>query len=85
VVNEPFKDGWKGRNKSALSRTGSVEIEKSTVQAGSHNAVSSGGGGSGLSAMELAAAAARAQILSASPATDVKFCGVDDPTCEACQ
>jgi ribonucleoside-diphosphate reductase alpha chain len=21
----------------------------------------------------------------ATPATDIKFCGVDDPTCEACQ
>jgi ribonucleoside-diphosphate reductase alpha chain len=35
--------------------------------------------------MEVAAAAARAQMLSSTPATDVKFCGVDDPTCEACQ
>jgi ribonucleoside-diphosphate reductase alpha chain len=51
------------------------------------NAVSSvqeTGGGAALSALELAAAAARAQ-LAASPATDVKFCGVDDPTCESCQ
>ena len=38
-----------------------------------------------LSAMEAAAAAARAQIDAATPATDIKFCGVDDPTCEACQ
>jgi ribonucleoside-diphosphate reductase alpha chain len=29
--------------------------------------------------------AAQAQQLSAVAATDVKFCGVDDPTCEACQ
>jgi ribonucleoside-diphosphate reductase alpha chain len=43
-----------------------------------------------MSALEAAAAAARAQIEAASapsatPATDIKFCGVDDPTCEACQ
>ena len=31
-----------------------------------------------------AAAAAQAQM-AAIPATDIKFCGVDDPTCEACQ
>jgi ribonucleoside-diphosphate reductase alpha chain len=37
-----------------------------------------------MSALDKAAAAAREQ-LAASPATDVKFCGVDDPTCEACQ
>ena len=36
-------------------------------------------------AIEEPAAAARAQMLSDTPATDVKFCGVDDPTCEACQ
>jgi ribonucleoside-diphosphate reductase alpha chain len=40
--------------------------------------------------MEAPAPAARAQIEAASaptatPATDIKFCGVDDPTCEACQ
>ena len=33
---------------------------------------------------EKAAAAAREQM-SALPATDIKFCGVDDPTCESCQ
>jgi ribonucleoside-diphosphate reductase alpha chain len=37
-----------------------------------------------MSALDAAAAAAQAQ-LSATPATDIKFCGVDDPTCEACQ
>jgi ribonucleoside-diphosphate reductase alpha chain len=34
--------------------------------------------------MEAAAAAAAAQA-AALPATDVKFCAIDDPTCEACQ
>jgi len=37
-----------------------------------------------MSALDAAAAAARAQM-DAVPATDIKFCGVDDPTCEACQ
>ena len=42
---------------------------------------------SNLSALEIAAAQARAQQieLSDSPATDIRFCGVDDPTCESCQ
>jgi ribonucleoside-diphosphate reductase alpha chain len=55
----------------------------STVTKSRHNAVSSSAG----SAMDAAAAQARAQLdqLSAGPSTDVKFCGVDDPTCEACQ
>ena len=26
-----------------------------------------------------------AMSIAATPATDIKFCGVDDPTCEACQ
>jgi ribonucleoside-diphosphate reductase alpha chain len=38
----------------------------------------------GLSALDRAALAAQSQ-LSATPATDIRFCGVDDPTCEACQ
>ncbi|NBY33969.1 MAG: hypothetical protein EBQ68_08190, partial [Betaproteobacteria bacterium] len=60
------------------------QVEKSTVQSGSHNAVASGSG-SGLSAMEIAAASARAQVQSQAPATDIKVCGIEDPTCEACQ
>ena len=86
-LDETYKLAWLRGLKTTyyLRTTSATQIEKSTVQAGSHNAVSSGGGNPGLSAMELAAAAARSQMLSASPATDVKFCGVDDPTCEACQ
>jgi ribonucleoside-diphosphate reductase alpha chain len=37
-----------------------------------------------MSALDAAAAQAQA-MLAAQPATDIKFCGVDDPTCEACQ
>jgi len=40
--------------------------------------------GGGHAGTEAAAAAAKAQM-SAIPATDIAFCGVDDPTCEACQ
>ena len=35
-------------------------------------------------AIEAAAAAAQAQM-AAVPATDIKFCAIDDPGCEACQ
>ena len=49
VINEPFKDGWKRRNESALSRSGSVEIEKSTVH-------------DGLSLISLRSCARRSQI-----------------------
>jgi ribonucleoside-diphosphate reductase alpha chain len=68
-----------------LRTSSATQAEKSTVQAGSHNAVSSSGSPSGeMSALEAAAAAAQAQM-NASPATDIKFCAIDDPGCEACQ
>jgi ribonucleoside-diphosphate reductase alpha chain len=47
-------------------------------------AATSAASATSMSALEMAAAAARMQ-LSESPATDIRFCGVDDPTCEACQ
>ena len=84
-LDETYKLAWlRGLKTTYYLRTSSAtQAEKSTVQSGSHNAVSSSQG-SGMSAMEAAAAAARAQM-SDVPATDIKFCGVDDPTCESCQ
>ena len=84
-LDETYKLAWlRGLKTTYYLRTSSAtQAEKSTVQSGSHNAVSSSQA-SGMSAMEAAAAAARAQM-SDVHATDIKFCGVDDPTCEACQ
>jgi ribonucleoside-diphosphate reductase alpha chain len=56
----------------------------STVNTRQLNAVSSGTDAGKSGALEAAAAAAQAQA-AALPATDVKFCAIDDPTCEACQ
>ena len=88
-LDETYKLAWlRGLKTTYYLRTMSAtHAEKSTVSSGQLNAVSSGGaatGGQAMSALEAAAAAARAQM-SAAPATDIKFCGVDDPTCEACQ
>ena len=85
-LDETYKLAWLRGLKTTyyLRTTSATQVEKSTVQSGSHNAVSSGGAPSGMSALEAAAAAARAQM-DAVPATDIKFCGVDDPTCESCQ
>ncbi len=86
-LDDTYKLAWlRGLKTTYYLRTSSAtQAEKSTVQAGSHNAVSSSGSPAGGShAMEAAAAAAQAQM-SASPATDVKFCAIDDPGCEACQ
>ena len=63
---------------------GATHAEKSTVKAGSLNAVSSAMASGGVSAMEVAAAQAQAQLAS-QPATDMKFCSIDNPDCEACQ
>ena len=86
-LDDTYKLAWlRGLKTTYYLRTSSAtQVEKSTVNAGSHNAVSSTGAPSGgMSAIEAAAAAAQAQM-SAVPATDIKFCAIDDPGCEACQ
>jgi len=62
---------------------GATHAEKSTVKAGHLNAVATGGAGG----LEAAAEAARASYAAAAaePASDIRFCAVDDPSCEACQ
>ena len=85
-IDDTYKLAWmRGLKTTYYLRTMSAtHAEKSTVKAGKMNAVSSGteaaiGGISGLST-----ATAQAPM-SASPATDIKFCAIDDPGCEACQ
>jgi ribonucleoside-diphosphate reductase alpha chain len=102
-LDDTYKLAWvRGLKTTYYLRTMSAtHVEKSTVTSGQLNAVSSGGQTSAMSAaspspsanraavsaLEIAAAQARAQQiqLSDSPATDIRFCGVDDPTCESCQ
>jgi ribonucleoside-diphosphate reductase alpha chain len=88
-LDDTYKLAWvRGLKTTYYLRTQSAtHVEKSTVTAGRLNAVSSGGemaGQSSMSALDAAAEAARQQM-AAIPATDIKFCGVDDPTCESCQ
>ncbi len=87
-LDDTYKLAWiRGLKTTYYLRTQSAtHAEKSTVSAGRMNAVSSGDGHQpqGLSALDAAAATARQQMANM-PATDVKFCGVDDPTCESCQ
>ena len=96
-LDDTYKLAWlRGLKTTYYLRTmAATHAEKSTVKAGRLNAVSSGSDSGSVSAltqplaptissMEVAAAAARAQM-AAIPATDIKFCGVDDPTCESCQ
>ena len=87
-LDETYKLAWvRGLKTTYYLRTQSAtHVEKSTVTAGKMNSVSSGSEAAALSmsALEKAAAAAKVQM-SAVPATDIKFCAIDDPGCEACQ
>ncbi|MGE4242021.1 MAG: ribonucleoside-diphosphate reductase subunit alpha, partial [Ramlibacter sp.] len=91
-LDETYKLAWLRGLKTTyyLRTTSATQAEKSTVQSGRLNAVSSGAGAGGMSALDAAAAAAQSQMASATnasavPASDIKFCAIDDPTCEACQ
>jgi len=89
-LDETYKLAWLRGLKTTyyLRTTSATQAEKSTVQSSTLNAVSSSAPTAAASAaqpatdaLQAAAAAARAQA----PATDVKFCAIDDPGCEACQ
>ena len=91
-LDETYKLAWlRGLKTTYYLRTSSAtSAEKSTVTAGKMNAVSSGNDAKGStktsSALDAIAAAAHMQMeLASNAATDIKFCGVDDPTCESCQ
>ena len=89
-LDDTYKLAWvRGLKTTYYLRTMSAtHAEKSTVTAGRMNAVSSGmeprSGGAALSALDKAAITAQSQM-AVEAATDIKFCGIDDPTCEACQ
>jgi ribonucleoside-diphosphate reductase alpha chain len=87
-LDDTYKLAWvRGLKTTYYLRTmGATHAEKSTVKAGKMNSVSSGAAAAsvGMSALELAAATAQTQMM-ATPATDIKFCAIDDPGCEACQ
>jgi ribonucleoside-diphosphate reductase alpha chain len=86
-LDETYKLAWiRGLKTTYYLRTQSAtHVEKSTVTAGKMNSVSSGMNASA-SALDAAAATATAQAqVNSIPATDIKFCAIDDPGCEACQ
>jgi ribonucleoside-diphosphate reductase alpha chain len=85
-LDDTYKLAWLRGLKTTyyLRTTSATHAEKSTVQSSKMNAVSSGQTAGGVSALDAAAAAAQAQM-DATPGTDIKFCAIDDPGCEACQ
>ena len=87
-LDETYKLAWlRGLKTTYYLRTQSAtHAEKSTVTAGKMNSVASSTAtaASTMSAIDKAAAAAQIQM-DATPATDIRFCAIDDPGCEACQ
>lgn len=84
-LDETYKLAWlRGLKTTYYLRTISAsQTEKSTVKAGKMNAVSSGDSSPVMAAPSAVVPSVLA--VDAEPATDIKFCAIDDPTCEACQ
>ncbi len=90
-LDETYKLAWiRGLKTTYYLRTvGATHAEKSTVSRGQLNAVSnmagSVGGGMGVASAAPVEASPAAVEAAAVPATDIKFCSIDNPDCEACQ
>jgi ribonucleoside-diphosphate reductase alpha chain len=82
-LDETYKLAWlRGLKTTYYLRTmGATHAEKSTISTGQLNAVPVQGGA--MVSGSLAAAAASSEIVAAG--SDVKFCSIDNPECEACQ
>lgn len=79
-LDDTYKLAWLRGLKTTyyLRTTSATQVEKSTGRTGQLNAVS-------LSPAVAQAAPMSAPTIDAEPATDIKFCAIDDPGCEACQ
>ncbi|PKO27195.1 MAG: ribonucleoside-diphosphate reductase subunit alpha [Betaproteobacteria bacterium HGW-Betaproteobacteria-9] len=79
-LDDTYKLAWLRGLKTTyyLRTTSATQAEKSTGRTGQLNAVSVHGN-------EVAMSAPAAAAVAVEPATDIKFCAIDDPGCEACQ
>jgi ribonucleoside-diphosphate reductase alpha chain len=87
-LDETYKLAWlRGLKTTYYLRTvGATHAEKSTVKAGQMNSVSSGYATSSTALKDgIAQADATLGQACVEPASDIKFCAIDDPGCEACQ
>ncbi len=86
-LDETYKLAWLRGLKTTyyLRTTSATYSEKSTVAPGALNAVSMSGGNASVSAASASSVMSTSAIVDNTPATDVKFCSIDDPDCEACQ
>ncbi|HMT57070.1 MAG TPA: ribonucleoside-diphosphate reductase subunit alpha [Ottowia sp.] len=85
-LDETYKLAWLRGLKTTyyLRTTSATQAEKSTIQSGRLNAVPSGDDGA-LAMRGLDASGTATASTDAVPATDIRFCAIDDPGCEACQ
>jgi len=85
-LDETYKLAWLRGLKTTyyLRTTSATQAEKSTIQSGRLNAVPSGDDGA-LAMRGLDASGTATTGTDAVPATDIRFCAIDDPGCEACQ
>jgi ribonucleoside-diphosphate reductase alpha chain len=83
-LDETYKLAWlRGLKTTYYLRTiGATHAEKSTVKAGHMNAVASHSASSG---SEVMGAGFDGSGIGAPSESEVRFCAIDDPTCEACQ
>ena len=83
-LDDTYKLAWIRGLKTTyyLRTTSATQVEKSTVQSRVLNAVSNT---QSAAPTPLTRDAAASAALASTPATDVKFCAIDDPGCEACQ
>ncbi|MEO5735098.1 MAG: ribonucleoside-diphosphate reductase subunit alpha [Rubrivivax sp.] len=88
-LDEIYRLAWLRGLKTTyyLRTTSATYSEKSTVAPGALNAVAHGGGGKAQEAQRGSTHSGKALEASGSqtPASDVKFCSIDNPDCEACQ
>ena len=79
-LDDTYKLAWLRGLKTTyyLRTTSATQIEKSTGRIGQLNAVP-------MASKASPAAASSVTAVADTPATDIKFCAIDDPGCEACQ
>jgi ribonucleoside-diphosphate reductase alpha chain len=86
-LDETYKLAWVRGLKTTyyLRTTSATHAEKSTVQSGRLNAVPSANDPVNVRMREAVTATEAHALVAVEPATDIKFCAIDDPGCEACQ
>jgi len=86
-LDETYKLAWlRGLKTTYYLRTvGATHAEKATVTSGQLNSVSSSAAGHAASGTMLRGESGTVAAQALEPASDVKFCAIDNPDCEACQ